>query len=209
VAVVPLVARLACLLLVPLAAGGCRRAAAPPVLGDVPSFQLLEQGGDPYGSAQLAGRVWVANFIFTTCPDICPALTAQMKGLEERLSPEERPQRVSISVDPTRDTPDVLRRYAERHGAGPQWVFLTGERPAIASLLTDGFHVAFGDDGPPSQPITHSDRFVLVDGAMRIRGYYHGRTPEELDRLVADVRAVRAEPAPAPPPAAALPANRG
>jgi protein SCO1/2 len=207
VAVVLVFARLACLLLV-LAAGGCRRAAAPPVLGDVPSFQLVERSGDPYGSTQLAGRIWVANFIFTTCPDICPALTAEMKGLEQRLRPDERPQRVSISVDPAHDTPEVLRRYAEQHGAGSQWVFLTGERPAIASLLTNGFHVAFGDDGPPSQPITHSDRFVLVDGAMRIRGYYHGRTPEELDRLVADVRAVRAEP-PAAPPAAAPPTDRG
>ena len=200
-------ARLACLVLT-LTAAACRHAAAPPVLGDVPPFQLVERSGDPYGSAQLAGRVWVANFIFTTCPDICPALTAEMKGLEQRLGPDERPQRVSISVDPTRDTPEVLRRYAELHGAGPQWVFLTGERPAIASLLTEGFHVAFGDDGPPSNPITHSDRFVLVDGAMRIRGYYHGRTPEDLDRLVADVRTVRAEP-PAAQPAAAQPSDRG
>jgi protein SCO1/2 len=179
--------------LIALAAAGCGRSSALPVLGDVPPFELIERSGDPYGSAQLAGRVWVANFIFTTCPDICPALTSEMKRLDTRMAPDERPERVSFSVDPTRDTPEVLRRYAEQHGAGPQWVFLTGERPAIASLLTDGFHVAFGDNGPPTNPITHSDRFVLVDGQMRIRGYYHGRTPEDLDRLVADVRAVRAE----------------
>ena len=196
------IARLACLLLV-LAAGACRHTAAPPVLGDVPPFQLVERSGEPYGSTQLAGRVWVANFIFTSCPDICPALTSEMKALETRMAPDERPERVSFSVDPTRDTPEVLQRYAQRHGAGPQWVFLTGERPAIASLLTNGFHVAFGDDGPPTQPITHSDRFVLVDGQMRIRGYYHGRMPEDLDRLVADVRAVRVEgAAPAPERAA-------
>ncbi|HWP66350.1 MAG TPA: SCO family protein [Candidatus Limnocylindria bacterium] len=185
--------RLVAGMLVAVAAVACGRPSAPPVLGTVPPFELVERSGDPYGSAQLAGRVWVVNFIFTTCPDICPALTAEMRALDRRLDPAERPQRVSISVDPTRDTPDVLRRYAERHGADAQWVFLTGERAAIASLLKDGFHVAFGDDGPPSQPITHSDRFVLVDAAMRIRGYYHGRMPEELDRLVADVRAVRAE----------------
>jgi protein SCO1/2 len=197
------VARLACLVLA-LSTWGCRRAEVPPVLGDVPPFQLTERSGDPYGSAQLAGRVWVANFIFTTCPDICPALTAEMGALESRLEPGERPQRVSFSVDPTRDTPEVLRRYAEQHGAGPQWAFLTGDRAQVASLLTNGFHVAFADDGPPTQPITHSDRFVLVDGAMRIRGYYHGRIAEDLDRLVHDVRAVRAEssaqPSAAPPP---------
>jgi protein SCO1/2 len=173
--------------------GGCRPPAAPAVLGDVPPFRLIERSGQPYGSEQLRGRVWVANFIFTTCPDVCPALTAQMQRLDTLLAPDERPQRVSISVDPGRDTPEVLRRYAERHAVGAHWDFLTGERSAVASLLMDGFHVAFADDGPPTQPITHSDRLVLVDSSMRIRGYYHGRLDDDLQRLVRDVRAVRAE----------------
>lgn len=176
----------------------CRPQAAPPVLGDVPPFQLIERNAQPYGSEQLRGQVWVANFIFTTCPDVCPALTAQMKRLDTLLAPDERPRRVSISVDPARDTPEVLRRYAEQHGVGANWDFLTGERSAVAALLMDGFHVAFADDGPPSQPITHSDRLVLVDASLRIRGYYHGRLDDELGRLVRDLRAVRAEGVPSP-----------
>jgi protein SCO1/2 len=176
-----------------LALGACRHPATPPVLGEVPAFRLVERDGEPYGSAELRGHVWVANFIFTTCPDICPALTAQMRRLDGLLAADERPERVSISVDPARDTPEVLRRYAEQHGVGSDWTFLTGERQAIASLLMEGFHVAFADDGPPGQPITHSDRLVLVDPALRIRGYYHGRLEEDLERLVRDVRALRAE----------------
>jgi len=74
------------------------------------------------------------------------------------------------------------------HGAAPGWLFATGERDAIQGLLKDGFHVAFADDGPPSGPITHSDRFVLVDGEMRIRGYYHGSDPADLARLANDAR---------------------
>jgi protein SCO1/2 len=74
-------------------------------------------------------------------------------------------------------------------------MFLTGSRDAVAALLRDGFKVAFADDGPPSSPITHSDRFVLVDRKLRIRGYYHGSDEEDMRRLVADARAVRAEPA--------------
>ena len=101
-------ARLSCVILA-LAAGGCRRAAAPPVLGDVPPFELVERSGASYGSAQLAGRIWVANFIFTTCPDICPALTSEMKGLETRMAADERPERVSISVDPTRDKNNIRK----------------------------------------------------------------------------------------------------
>lgn len=185
-------------ILLTLAGSACRSPQPPPVLGELPSFRLVERNGMPYGSAELRGHVWVANFIFTTCPDICPALTAQMRRLDDLLGGDERPERVSISVDPARDTPEVLRRYAERHGVGSDWVFLTGERQAIASLLKDGFHVAFADDGPPSEPITHSDRLVLVDPALRIRGYYHGRLDEDLARLVRDVRALRVEGAPAP-----------
>jgi protein SCO1/2 len=176
--------------LVAFGLGACRPAAAPPVLGDVPPFRLVDQRGEPFGSEELRGRVWVANFIFTTCPDICPALTAQMRRLDTLLEPAERPRRVSFSVDPVRDTPEVLRRYAEQHRTGSDWAFLTGERPAIAALLMDGFHVAFANDGPPSQPITHSDRLVLVDEDLRIRGYYHGRVDEDLERLVRDLRAV-------------------
>ena len=75
------------------------------------------------------------------------------------------------------------------------WLFATGPRDAIQSLLRDGFHVAYGDDGPPSGPLTHSDRFVLVDGALRIRGYYHGQDPKELERLVEDALALAKTPA--------------
>jgi protein SCO1/2 len=176
-----------------LALAGCRSQVAPPVLGDVPAFRLIERSGQAYGSEDLRGHVWVANFIFTTCPDVCPALTAQMQRLDTLLPPEERPQRVSISVDPVRDTPEVLRRYADQHGVGTNWNFLTGDRGAVAALLTDGCHVAFADDGPPLQPITHSDRLVLVDSSLRIRGYDHGRIDDDLQRLVRDVRAVQAE----------------
>ena len=98
---------------------------------------------------------------------------------------------VSYSVDPTRDTPEVLREYATRAGARPGWLFVTGPRDAVAALLRDGFHVAFADDGPPSAPITHSDRFVLVDGELRIRGYYHGSDEADVARLVRDTTALR------------------
>jgi len=98
---------------------------------------------------------------------------------------------VSFSVDPTRDTPEVLREYATRAGARPGWLFVTGPRDAVAALLRDGFHVAFADDGPPSAPITHSDRFVLVDGELRIRGYYHGSDEADVARLVRDTTALR------------------
>src|SRR5438874_2553755 len=163
-------------------------ALTPAVLGTVPSFALTERGGDALRAQDLAGHVWIADFVFTHCPDVCPALTGRFARLQRDL---DGVRLVSFSVDPTRDTPEVLREYATRAGARPGWLFVTGPRDAVAALLRDGFHVAFADDGPPSAPITHSDRFVLVDGELRIRGYYHGSDEADVARLVRDTTALR------------------
>lgn len=160
-----------------------------PVLGEVPDFALVDQDGAPVAAGDLEGGPWVADFVFTRCPDVCPAITATMKGLERDLAAEGADVTlVSISVDPAHDTPPVLREYATRFGAGPRWRFLTGSRDAVAALVKDGFKLGFADDGPPTAPITHSDRFVLVDGQRRIRGYYRSREPHEMARLAADAR---------------------
>jgi protein SCO1/2 len=168
------------------------RPRALPVIGAVPPFALRERSGEALGAGDLAGHVWVANFVFTRCPDVCPMLTTRMGGLQETLTRGEDPIRlVSFSVDPDRDTPEVLRAYATRAGAGRAWLFVTGPRAAIAALLREGFRVAYADDGPPTAPITHSDRFVLVDRQLRIRGYYHGLEPADIERLARDATALR------------------
>jgi len=162
-----------------------------PVLGTVPGFMLTERSGSAVRTKDLEGSVWIAGFIFTRCPDVCPALTQHMAGLEKKLDGSDPVRLVSFSVDPAHDTPDVLRGYAERAGASDRWLFLTGPRDEIASILKDGFKIAFADDGPPTAPITHSDRLVLVDRALRIRGYYHGRDSDDLARLAQDATNLR------------------
>jgi protein SCO1/2 len=163
-----------------------------PILGTVPPFSLVDHSGSTVAATDLAGRVWVTDFIFTRCPDVCPALTRRLAGLQDEFGSGPDPVRlVSISVDPLHDTPAVLATYAERMGARAPWLFLTGSRDAVATLLKDGFRVAFADDGPPTAPITHSDRFVLVDRALRIRGYYRGGLAEDIARLRQDALAVR------------------
>ena len=158
-----------------------------PVLGEVPPFTLLERSGRTVTATDLAGHVWVADFVFTHCPSFCPTLTTHMAGLQRTLAPAAQPVRlVSFSVDPAHDTPEVLTDYARQAGAGDNWLFLTGQREALAALMRDGFKVAWADDGPPSSPITHSDRFVLVDRTLRIRGYYHGTEPDDVARLARD-----------------------
>jgi protein SCO1/2 len=168
------------------------RSAPLPVLDAVPHVTLVERSGQPFTTESLGGHVWIADFVFTRCPDFCPALTTRMAGLQKRLAHGDDPIRlVSFSVDPTHDTPDVLAEYATHVGAGDGWLFVTGPRAPIADLLRNGFKVAWADDGPPSAPITHSDRFVLVDRALRIRGYYHGTDAADVDRLAHDAVALR------------------
>jgi protein SCO1/2 len=161
-----------------------------PIFGRVPEFSLLDQDREPLAAASLRGRPWVVNFIFTRCRGVCPALTEQMRRFEERC-PEARSARVvSISVDPTHDTPEVLRAYAEQRGAVKEnWSFVTGDRATVYELVTKGFRLAVQDvGGSPEEPIVHSEKFVLVDADLQIRGYYAGLDSQALDRLCGDLR---------------------
>jgi protein SCO1 len=158
----------------------------PPTLLEVPAFTLTSQRGEPHGSEQLAGKVWIANFVFTRCPTVCPLLTTQMARLTERL--EDTPVRfVSFSVDPANDSPEVLAAYAEEHGADTErWSFLTGDNGALEAVVVQGLRVHIGERDERGN-ILHGTHFVLVDGSGHIRGYYQSN-PGGLDDLVRDAR---------------------
>ena len=161
-----------------------------PVLGTLPDFSLAGHDNQPVSLGALRGRPFVADFIFTTCAGLCPAMTARMAQLQKRLPAGVAI--VSFTVDPEHDTPDVLARYARDFGAGSTWRFATGRREALYSLATEGFKLAAmeipkdqqqaGSDGP----FLHSSKFVLVDGGGRIRGYYDSEDSQALERLAAD-----------------------
>jgi len=165
----------------------CRPASSLPTLFPAPTFDLTDQTGRPFSSSHLSGKVVVANFIFTTCTDICPLLTATMAQVRDQLRQAkllgDKVVIVSFTVDPENDTPDALRTYGERFGAMPnEWRFLTGSRQAIDDLLIGGFKVgrppatARTPGGTPE--IIHSNRFVLIDGRGQIRALLNG---DELD----------------------------
>lgn len=173
-------------LLLGLLAVSCGDDAPIPVLAPVPEFRLVDQGGEPFGLAELRGKVWVASFVFTTCPTVCPLLTTKMGNLQRRLEGREGLHFVSFTVDPERDTPDVLTRYAERHGADLRtWTFLTGETDAVRRAVVDGMRVAMGERQADGD-ILHGTHFVLVDAEGRIRGYYRSER-EGMDALARDI----------------------
>jgi len=187
-------------LLSPHGRGTSAIGAVPPILGAAPSFSLVERSGRPFTRADLDGQPWVADFIFTRCTGMCPALSTRMAEIRHRAGEAGLPARfVSFSVDPTHDTPAVLQAYAPRFGAGDDWVFLTGERDALYALIGDGFHLSVADRAPEAaaadggELITHSDRFILVDAAGQVRGYYHGTDAETPAMLLRDLAALQAE----------------
>lgn len=169
------------------------RFAAPvplPVLGEVPDFRLVDRDGSTVTRPDLAGAPWLADFIFTRCAASCPMMTARMARLGREMG-EQAPRRVSFTVDPAHDTPEVLARYAGAHGAPPDWLFLTGPAPQLHRLMREGFKLALDPSPPPGtaspeEPILHSTRIVLVDGAARIRGYYDAFDEESMARLRRD-----------------------
>ncbi len=173
--------------LLTLALLGCSEPEPPPTLLEVPDFSLTSQAAEPFGSAQLEGEVWIANFVFTRCPTICPLLTTQMKGLTETLA--DTPVRfVSFSVDPANDTPEVLTTYAEQHGADlERWTFLTGDNEAVEQVIVRGLRMRMGDEPDETGNILHGSHFVLVDGTGTIRGYYQSNT-EGLRDIAEDAR---------------------
>jgi protein SCO1 len=139
-----------------------------PVLGEVPDFQLTSQTGETVDRHSLMGHVWVADFIFTTCPGPCPMMSSRMREVQAATAGTPDVKLVSFTVDPAHDTPDVLAAYAKHFLAQPaRWDFLTGPQPTLNHLGSDGFHL-----NPVDGSLEHSTRFVLVDRGARIRGYY-------------------------------------
>ncbi len=154
-------------------------------------FALVDQNGQRFGSAQLRGKVYVADFIFTSCPDICPVLSTQMSNLQRRVdSPDVR--FVSITVDPEHDTPEVLRQYAARFRADhARWKFLTGEPDEVHRVVLENFRHPIGERDERNR-ILHGMRFLLVDRRGTMRGLYENNG-EELERLTRDVTRVLEE----------------
>jgi protein SCO1 len=157
-----------------------------PSYGALPSFEFVNQDAQPFGTAQLAGKIWIADFIFTTCPGPCPIISTRMSELQKPLEKTDI-HLVSFTVDPEKDTPEVLRAYAGKLHAQPQrWDFLTGSRDAIHSLSRDGFKLGLSEGAEEDGGPVHTTRFVLVDRGGTIRGYYDALAPDAVTKLLAD-----------------------
>jgi protein SCO1/2 len=163
----------------------CARKPSLPELGAVESFKLTDQANQAFDSASLKGKVWVADFMFTTCPGPCPRMSSQMHQVQNELEGQGI-QLVSFTVDPEHDTPAALAEYSAKFKATPGvWHFLSGEKADLNHLAKDVFKLGVVDGS-----LEHSTRFVLVDQAGQIRGYYLTSEADAIPRLIADAKAL-------------------
>jgi cytochrome oxidase Cu insertion factor (SCO1/SenC/PrrC family) len=169
---------------------GRQPAPALPVFAELPAFTLVDKSGATATNATLAGSPWIVDLIFTRCQISCPRMTERMVSLGSRLAPGVR--RLSVSVDPTHDTPAVLADYARVQKAeAADWLFLTGKEAEVRRFAVEGLKLgvaAASPDDPRAalEPVTHSTRFVLLDGRGRVRGYYDAFDEGALGRLLRD-----------------------
>ena len=180
----------AALLLTALAAWYFAPGSPPlPVVSRLPEFSFTTEAGAAFTRSGLEGRVTIADFIFTSCAGTCPMMSTKMASLQQELAGDSRVQFVSTSVDPATDTPAALAAYGKGYGAVPgRWIFLTGDKKEIFSLVREGYHLGLDTEG--DEAIIHSQKFVLVDAKADIRGYYDSEDEADMKRLVRDARAL-------------------
>jgi protein SCO1/2 len=148
---------------------------------------MTDSKGHTFQSGALAGKVWVVDFIYTSCPAECPVMTSRMHSIEKQLRGEQDVKLISISVDPQHDTPPVLDEFANRYGgATDQWSFLTGSPGTVHLLAYTTFHT-----GDVIGKIEHSTKFVLVDKSGHIRGYYSSFDREGIPAMLKDLSVLR------------------
>jgi cytochrome oxidase Cu insertion factor (SCO1/SenC/PrrC family) len=176
-----------------------------PIIGPVADFALTNQNGRAVSLADLRGRVWVADIIFTRCFGPCPKMTRQMKDLQQALPAASQARLVTLTTDPSFDSPAILKTYAGRFDADAnRWMFLTGPRNDIGKLASESLKLTALENPPekresPQDLFVHSTIFVIVDKRAQLRGVFEtsgeGIDPAQVKaRILAAIRRLELEP---------------
>ena len=164
----------------------------------IDKFQFQDQLGKQFGSSDLEGKIYVAEYFFTTCSTICPRMNTQMKRIQQEFATNDQVHLVSLTVDPETDDVEQMKRYAASMGAKTnKWHFLTGPKEDLYRLARTSFFVLKPADvanaGDAGSDFIHTNNFVLVDAQKRIRGYYDGTSAKEVNGLMEDINTLLKE----------------
>jgi len=164
------------------------------VYHQIPSFRFLNQDSIFVSEKDVEGKVYVADFFFTTCPTICPKMKTQMLRIYERYKDRDEVRIISHSIDPDFDTPNVLKDYAARlQVKAPKWNLLTGDKAAIYQLGQKSYMVSAQEDPNEAGGFVHSGAFILVDKNRHVRGIYDGTVEAEVNHLLEDMEVLLKE----------------
>ncbi|MGE3608225.1 MAG: SCO family protein [Bacteriovoracaceae bacterium] len=159
-----------------------------PIISQVPEFELINENGQRFGSRELKGRVYLANFVFARCPTVCPKILGELEKVQKRIrGTGQKVAIVTFTVDPEHDNEKVLFDLARKHNANPYvWTFLTGpNKDELFKLYKDGFKAGVENSGSLME-IAHTEKVVLVDDQNRVRGFYSFDT-NSINKLMIDV----------------------
>jgi protein SCO1/2 len=182
----------------------CNQNKTLPILGEkspidstyatVPPFVLVNQDGDTITEAFVKGKIYVADFFFTSCPTICPIMKKEMLRVYQQIKGDPTFVLLSHTIDPEYDSIPLLKEYASRLGSdGKQWQFLTGNREQIYELAEKGYYATAMPDSTEPGGYVHSGGFILVDPKSRVRGVYNGTDAKEVDQLIEDLFILKSE----------------
>lgn len=159
---------------------------------EIPKFSFINQNGNEISHQQYFGKIYVADFFFSTCPTICPIMSSQMARLQvliKKAGLQDSIMLISHSVDPIHDTPEVLLAYSQKLGADlSNWNFVTGDTADIYYQGKHGYLISALPDSTAPGGFLHSDQFILIDQNRHIRGYYDGTSSAEVDKLLSHIQ---------------------
>lgn len=154
----------------------------------IADFKLINQLGDTITLKNLEGKIYVADFFFTTCPTICPKMSDQMYRVYQKYKDNPDVLILSHTVMPEVDSVPVLKAYAEKYGADAnKWIFLTGPKEEIYQLARKSYFAVISEGDGGVSDFIHTENFILVDKQKRIRGFYDGTSKEDVDRLIKEI----------------------
>jgi protein SCO1/2 len=161
----------------------------------IPAFRFINQYGDSITNKNLDGKIYVADFFFTTCPSICPVMHRNMLQVYNEFKNTADFKIISHTIDPKHDSVPVLKKYADKLGVtGNSWWFLQGKKEDTYQLGEKSYLVAVKQDNGTAGGYVHQGYFVLIDKQKRIRGSYDGTDPKQVTQLIADIKTLQTEP---------------
>ncbi|AFM11731.1 SCO family protein [Turneriella parva] len=172
-------------------------AALPADLKAMPSMGFTTHENKPLATSSLRGKFVLVNFYFTSCHGICPMLTANMRSLLQLIKKQDDLQIISVSVDPAKDTPDVIKAFRAKYAIkSDNWIFLTGPQDDVFRMARTAFNAdTFTKDiNRDLRDFLHTENFYLLDKDSYLRGVYRAKGMGDLGRLITELETLRGEP---------------